>query len=74
MNLMNFGQEQLKDGSLNNMLKQVGIDDVGSFVNQFRGKVNQGDAGEGNATQSSNQQPDFMAMGSSLFNQVYLKQ
>lgn len=26
-------------GSLNNMLGQVGIDDVGSFVNQFRNQA-----------------------------------
>jgi hypothetical protein len=39
MDFLNFGASQLNNGSLNNMLEQVGIDDVGSFVNQFRNKA-----------------------------------
>jgi hypothetical protein len=41
MNLFNFGREQLQKGMLNNMLSQVGIDDVGSYVQQFRNEANQ---------------------------------
>jgi len=40
MNLFNFGREQLQKGILNNMLEQVGIDDVGSFVREFRNEAN----------------------------------
>jgi len=40
MNLFNFGREQLQKGMLNNMLSQVGIDDVGSYVQQFRNEAN----------------------------------
>lgn len=64
MNLMNMGREQIEKGSLNDMLRQVGIDDVGSFVNQFRSKVNQ------DASSASSQQPDLMSMGSSFLGQV----
>jgi len=42
---MNFGHEQLEKGSLNDMLRQVGINDVGKFVDQFRSKVNEEAAG-----------------------------
>jgi hypothetical protein len=35
-----FGRDQLQKGMLNNMLGEVGIDDVGSFVNQFRQTAN----------------------------------
>lgn len=70
MNLLNIGREQLEGGGLNDMLKQVGINDVGSFVNQFRSQVNQEAAKEGNANNANSQQPDFISMGSSLFNQV----
>lgn len=55
----------MDSGSLNNMLRQVGIDDVGAFVNQFRSKVDQE-----SAKGSSNQQPDLMSMGSSFLGQV----
>jgi hypothetical protein len=77
---MNFGREQLENGTLNDMLRQVGINDVGAFVNQFRSKVNQEAAAEGNVNTASGrqatggQQPDFVSMGSSFLNQVYLKQ
>jgi hypothetical protein len=74
MNLMNLGREQIENGTLNDMLRQVGINDVGSFVNQFRSKVNQEAAAGGNANHASSQQPDFVSMGSSLLNQVYLNQ
>lgn len=72
MNLMNLGREQIDSGSLNTMLKQVGIDDVGTFVNQFRSKVNQ-EAGKesSNTSSASSQQPDLMSMGSSFLGQVY---
>ena len=36
MDLSSFGAEEAQNGSLNNMLSGVGIDDVGSFVNEFR--------------------------------------
>lgn len=36
MSLFNFGADDAQNGSLNNMLNGVGIDDVGSFVNEFR--------------------------------------
>ncbi len=70
MNLMNFGREQLENGTLNDMLRQVGINDVGTFVNQFRSKVNQEAATEENVKHASGQQPDLMSMGSSFLNQV----
>ncbi len=73
---MNFGREQLENGSLNDMLRQVGINDVGNFVDQFRSKVNQEAAtGGGNTSHASGggQQPDLMSMGSSFLNQVYFK-
>ncbi len=60
MDLFNFGREQLNNGSLNNMLEQVGIDDVGSFVNQFRNQ----------ASASANQSDDIASAGSSFLNQV----
>ncbi|CAF2509867.1 unnamed protein product [Rotaria sp. Silwood2] len=75
MNLMNFGREQLENGKLDDMLRQVGINDVGSFVNQFRNKVNQEAATESNVNNASGQQaaggqqPDFISMGSSFLNQ-----
>jgi hypothetical protein len=71
MDLMNMGREQIANGGLNDMLRQVGINDVGTFVNQFRSKVNQDASTGGNSGQASGgQQPDFISMGSSLFNQV----
>lgn len=39
MDLFKFGMEQMNNGTLNNMLEQVGVDDVGSFVNQFRNQA-----------------------------------
>ncbi len=42
------------------MLEQVGIDDVGSFVNQFRNQ----------ASASANQSDDIASAGSSFLNQV----
>ena len=66
MNLMNLGREQLEGGGLNDMLKQVGINDVGSFVNQFRGQA----AEEAKKGGSQGQQADLMSMGSSFLNQV----
>lgn len=39
MDLFKFGMDQMNNGSLNNMLEQVGVDDVGSFVNQFRNQA-----------------------------------
>jgi hypothetical protein len=74
MNLMNFGREQSENGTLNDMLRQVGINDVGTFVNQFRSKVNQEASTEGNTSNASSQQPDLMSMGSSFLNQVHFKQ
>ena len=57
---------------LNEMLRQVGINDVGTFVNQFRSQVNQEmSKGETNSTAQA-QQPDFISMGSSFLNQVSL--
>ncbi|CAF4692358.1 unnamed protein product [Rotaria sp. Silwood1] len=75
MNLMNLGREQLENGKLDDMLRQVGINDVGSFVNQFRNKVNQETASESNVNNASGrqaaggQQTDFISMGSSFLNQ-----
>jgi hypothetical protein len=74
MSFMNFGHEQLEKGSLNDMLRQVGINDVGKFVDQFRSKVNEEAAGGGNVGHVSDQQPDLMSVGSSFLNQVYFKQ
>lgn len=68
MNLMNLGREQLEGGGLNDMLKQVGINDVGSFVNQFRNQANEESKKGGSGGQS--QQADLMSMGSSFLNQV----
>ncbi|CAF2108997.1 unnamed protein product [Rotaria magnacalcarata] len=76
MNLMNFGREQLENGTLNNMLQQVGINDVNTFVSQFRNKVNQEAATAGNINHASGRQatgssqPDFISMGSSFLNQL----
>ena len=71
---MNFGREQLEGGSLNNMLKQVGINDVGSFVDQFRNKATQEATSDGtNTSHAGGQQADLMSMGSSLLGQVHLK-
>lgn len=39
MSLWSFGSEQLENGSINDMLQGVGISDVSSFVNQFRGEA-----------------------------------
>lgn len=64
MDLFNFGREQLQNGTFNNMLGQVGIDDVGSFVNQFRNQANN------EAVKSSNQSNDLASMGGSFLNQV----
>ena len=84
MNAFNFGRDQLQKGMLNNMLEQVGIDDVGSFVNQFRQTANQeassqhqrrdnsdeeGDE-DSSVRQASNQQSSFMSTGRSFLNQV----
>lgn len=68
MNLMNFGREQMDSGMLDGMLKQVGINDVGTFVNQFRAQANK----EAGAKSAPAQQPDLMSMGSSFLNQVRL--
>jgi Ca2+-binding EF-hand superfamily protein len=40
MDPSSFGQDDYENGSLNNMLEQVGIDDVGSFVDGFRQQAN----------------------------------
>ena len=85
MDLFNFGREQLQKGMLNNMLSEVGIDDVGSFVQQFREQANQeadiaaqqheiqADEEDEDATlrSVSNQQANLFSMGSSLLNQVF---
>jgi hypothetical protein len=86
MNLLNFGREQAQKGMLNNMLQQVGIDDVGSFVDQFRNEagreaVSQRSGGGGDedededssVRQASGQQANLMSMGSSFLNQVFNK-
>jgi hypothetical protein len=87
MNLLNFGREQLQKGMLNNMLQEVGIDDVGSFVNDFREQANQ-EAGvaheqhenidedededeDGSVLQASGQQSNLFSMGGSLLKQVF---
>lgn len=76
MNLMNFGREQLENGTLDDMLRQVGINDVNAFVNQFRNKVDQETDTQknidntGGRQASGNQQADFISMGSSFLNQV----
>jgi len=67
---MNFGREQLENGSLNGMLQQVGINDVGTFVDQFRSKAKQEAGTEGTVPTGSGQQPDVMSMGSSFLNQM----
>jgi len=36
MDFLNFGLQQLNNGTLDNMLQGAGVSDVGSFVNQFR--------------------------------------
>jgi hypothetical protein len=71
---MNFGREHLENGTLDDMLRQVGINDVNSFVNQFRSQVNHEAATGGNVNKASGQQPDLISMGSSFLNQVYFKQ
>ncbi|CAF0781979.1 unnamed protein product [Adineta ricciae] len=78
MNLFNFGREQLQNGMLNNMLSQAGIDDVGSFVQQFRQEAavqsHQGDGGDDededtSIRHASGQQANLFSMGSSMLNQ-----
>jgi hypothetical protein len=83
MNLFNFGREQLQQGLLNNMLEEVGIDDVGSYVKQFRNEAEHeaatqhhgGDDEEEDEDTSvrhaSSQQANLFSMGSSLLNQVF---
>jgi hypothetical protein len=66
MNLMNMGSEQLQGGKLNEMLQQVGISDVGSFLGQFRNQVNK-ETSEGGA---KSPQADLMSMGSSFLGKV----
>ncbi|CAF4702547.1 unnamed protein product [Rotaria sp. Silwood1] len=39
MNLADFGEEHLNDGTFNRMLEDVGIGDVGSFLDQFRNEA-----------------------------------
>lgn len=82
MNLLNFGRDQLQKGMLNSMLEQVGIDDVGSFVKEFRNEANheaaiaaeehQNEDEDEDTTvrHASNQQANLFSMGSSLLNQV----
>jgi hypothetical protein len=82
MNLFNFGREQLQKGMLNNMLEQVGIDDVGSFVQQFRNEAqheaaaqhhNDGSDDEDTSVRhASGQQANLFSMGSSMLNQVFI--
>jgi hypothetical protein len=67
MDLFNFGRQQLNNGSLNNMLEQVGIDDVGSFVNQFRNQAKQ------EASVNEDDSEDFESTGGSSANQVNQK-
>jgi len=40
MNLLNFSLEQLNNGTLNNMLEEVGIDDVNNSTNMIQGAMN----------------------------------
>jgi len=40
MNLLNFSREQLNNGTLNNMLEEVGIDDVNNSTNMIQGAMN----------------------------------
>lgn len=82
MDLFNFGREQLQKGMLDNMLSQVGIDDVGSFVQEFRKEANheaavvakehEGDDEDEDTTvrNASNQQANLFSMGSSLLDKV----
>jgi len=83
MNFLNFGREQLQKGMLNNMLQEVGIDDVGSFVQEFREEANreavstaQGhgedeEDEDSSLRTASSQQANLFSMGSSLLNQVF---
>jgi len=82
MNLSNFGRQQLEQGLLNNMLEKAGIDDVGSFVQQFRNEANFEAAASAQQHGSdeededislrtaSNQQANLFSMGGSLLNKV----
>ncbi|CAF1273814.1 unnamed protein product [Rotaria magnacalcarata] len=71
MDLSGFGLEQLEQGKLNDMLQQVGIEDVGQFVINFRNQAQQsGDDDEDTACRTaSSQQANLFSMGSSLLNQ-----
>ena len=87
MNLLNFGREQLQKGMLNSMLEQVGIDDVGSFVKEFRNEANheaaiatqehqnedenEDEDEDTTVRHASNQQANLFSKGSSLLNQVW---
>ena len=74
MNLLNFGREHLQKGMLNNMLEQVGIDDVGSYVQQFRNEAqDQATAQHEDSSvhHTSGQQSNLFSTGSSMLNQVY---
>jgi Sec-independent protein translocase protein TatA len=86
MDLSNFGHEQLQQGTLNDMLQEVGIDDVGSFVQEFREEANRdavsaaqqhGDDEEDEEDEdsslrtASSQRANLFSMGSSLLNQVF---
>lgn len=86
MDLSNFGHEQLQQGTLNNMLQEVGIDDVGSFVQEFREEANRDAVSaaqqheddeedeedeDSSLRTASSQQANLFSMGSSLLNQVF---
>ncbi|CAF3932305.1 unnamed protein product [Rotaria sp. Silwood1] len=81
MAISRFGPEELQSGMLNNMLEEAGIDDVGSFVKEFRTEANREaddqrhhsgndeDEDEDTSIRSvSTQKASLFSMGSSLLN------
>jgi len=70
MSFFNFGREQLEKGLLNKVLEQVGIDDVGSFVNQFRNEAEHEAEISAQEHETAEQEEQLASFGGSLFNRV----
>jgi hypothetical protein len=65
--------QQFQGGKLNNMLQQVGIDDVGSFVSQFRNQAHN-EAGRAHEEDEDEEEEEYggsAAGGNASLNQVY---
>ena len=68
IDFLNMDLEQLNKGSLNGRPRRIGINDIDSFVNQFRNQANQEAVRSPQA--SGGQYGDVMSIGSLFLNQV----